>query len=108
MGKFKNISTSIVFGEEPGAEFEADIPEPQRSQLIEGGAIEDLEDNTVVLDETDLDKARAARLQEPVEVPSPEESADAADSEEETSPESGDEAGEAGTGGSNPINRRRR
>lgn len=122
--KYRNPSTSVVLGHAPGEEFEAAVPEPMRSQLIGGGALEDLEDNTMVPD------PGAVRITEPEVVPTPEESAEQADSapadsgsDEGESGESGEaDAGEGGSpagsesgeeeGGSGPgdavINRRRR
>lgn len=40
--KYVVTATTQVFGFDPGREFEMDIAEPQRSQLIQGGAIEQL------------------------------------------------------------------
>jgi hypothetical protein len=67
MSKEKYLVTAgtQVFGFDPGREFEMDIAEPQRSQLIESGAIEQLSGSNKgpVVDET-LSREDAAELAE--------------------------------------------
>lgn len=64
--EFRVSGTSRVFGHEPGDVFEQEIPEPQRSQLIEGGAIEPTSGET----------GKPVSLTEPKTPETPEESAD--------------------------------